>query len=156
MVGTPKGRLRSVHNSGGNSNSTGERASYVAFDLLRLDGQDIHPNRLEDPRTALKRLVDGADGVLFSEARYQPRARGSSGPRGDRVEASREPLYQRNRAAMAEIQESGVRQDVIGGGGPSRDRKSATGVSLRACVGVDSASGSSRLANGPNRQKFGR
>jgi bifunctional non-homologous end joining protein LigD len=46
----------------------GERASYVAFDLLRLDGQDIRPNRLEDRRTALKRLVDGADGVLFTDA----------------------------------------------------------------------------------------
>jgi bifunctional non-homologous end joining protein LigD len=46
----------------------GESAAYVAFDLLSLDGQDFRPQRLEDRRTALKRLVDGADGVLFSDA----------------------------------------------------------------------------------------
>jgi bifunctional non-homologous end joining protein LigD len=46
----------------------GEGAAYVAFDLLSLDGQDFRPRRLEDRRTALKRLVAGADGVLFSDA----------------------------------------------------------------------------------------
>jgi bifunctional non-homologous end joining protein LigD len=46
----------------------GERALLVAFDLLRLDGRDIRENRIEDRRTALKRLAAGADGVLFSES----------------------------------------------------------------------------------------
>ena len=46
----------------------GERASYVAFDLLRLNGQDIRLQRLEDRRKALKQLVEDVDGVLFSES----------------------------------------------------------------------------------------
>jgi bifunctional non-homologous end joining protein LigD len=45
-----------------------KRAAYIAFDLLRLDGKDIRLRGLEDRRSALKRLVSGADGVLFSEA----------------------------------------------------------------------------------------
>jgi bifunctional non-homologous end joining protein LigD len=48
--------------------SGGERASLVAFDLLRLDGRDIRENRLEDRRQALKRLAAGVDGILFSES----------------------------------------------------------------------------------------
>ena len=46
----------------------GERASYVAFDLLRLNGQDIRLQRLEDRRKALKQLVDDIDGLLFSQS----------------------------------------------------------------------------------------
>jgi bifunctional non-homologous end joining protein LigD len=45
-----------------------EGACYVAFDLLRLEGADIRLNRIEERQAALKRLVDGAEGVLFSEA----------------------------------------------------------------------------------------
>jgi bifunctional non-homologous end joining protein LigD len=46
----------------------GEQASYIAFDLLRLDGQDIRLERLEDRRKTLKQLINGAAGILFSEA----------------------------------------------------------------------------------------
>jgi bifunctional non-homologous end joining protein LigD len=35
----------------------GDQAAYVAFDLLRLDGVDIRPNRIEDRRKLLKQLV---------------------------------------------------------------------------------------------------
>jgi bifunctional non-homologous end joining protein LigD len=45
-----------------------EQASYVAFDLLRLNGADIRQNRIEDRQTALKRLVARAESILFSEA----------------------------------------------------------------------------------------
>jgi bifunctional non-homologous end joining protein LigD len=45
-----------------------EQAAYVAFDLLRLDGADIRQDRIEERRTALKRLVSRADAILFSEA----------------------------------------------------------------------------------------
>ena len=46
----------------------GERASFVAFDLLGLDGRDIRASRLEDRRATLKRLVTGVGSVLFSES----------------------------------------------------------------------------------------
>jgi bifunctional non-homologous end joining protein LigD len=45
-----------------------EQASYVAFDLLRLDGADIRQNRIEDRRKALKQLVARVESILFSEA----------------------------------------------------------------------------------------
>ena len=35
-----------------------EGASYVAFDLLRLDGVDLRQNRIEDPRKALTRELE--------------------------------------------------------------------------------------------------
>jgi bifunctional non-homologous end joining protein LigD len=46
----------------------GESASYVAFDLMRLEGEDLRLRPLEERREALSRLVAGLDGVLFSEA----------------------------------------------------------------------------------------
>jgi len=46
----------------------GARACLVAFDLLNLDGEDLRQHPLEERRGALLRLVDGADGILFSEA----------------------------------------------------------------------------------------
>jgi bifunctional non-homologous end joining protein LigD len=47
----------------------GERASFVAFDLLGLDeGEDLRQRPLEERRDALSRLVAGADGIRFSEA----------------------------------------------------------------------------------------
>jgi bifunctional non-homologous end joining protein LigD len=46
----------------------GEAASFVAFDLLTLEGQDLRRRPLEERRGALMRLVDGLEGVLFSEA----------------------------------------------------------------------------------------
>jgi bifunctional non-homologous end joining protein LigD len=45
-----------------------EQAAYVAFDLLRLDGQDVRPDRIEDRREALLRLIARVDGIPFSEA----------------------------------------------------------------------------------------
>jgi bifunctional non-homologous end joining protein LigD len=46
----------------------GEHASLVAFDLLRLDGDDLRQRPLEERREALLKLVAGVDGILFSEA----------------------------------------------------------------------------------------
>ena len=46
----------------------GEQASFVAFDLLSLDGDDLRQRPLEERRDALSRLVHGVDGVQFSEA----------------------------------------------------------------------------------------
>jgi bifunctional non-homologous end joining protein LigD len=45
-----------------------EQASYVAFDLLRLNGADIRQNRIEERRKALEQLVKEVDTMLFSEA----------------------------------------------------------------------------------------
>ena len=44
------------------------RASYVAFDLLQLNGKDIRRQPIEDRRAELERIVKGADAILFSEA----------------------------------------------------------------------------------------
>ena len=46
----------------------GSQAALVAFDLLRLDGDDPRQHPLEQRRVALKRLVAGVDGVQFSDA----------------------------------------------------------------------------------------
>jgi bifunctional non-homologous end joining protein LigD len=46
----------------------GESASYVAFDLLTLEGEDLRLRPLEERREALSALVAGVDRVLFSEA----------------------------------------------------------------------------------------
>jgi ATP-dependent DNA ligase len=45
-----------------------ERASFVAFDHLALDGVDRRLRPLKERRAALSGLVGGLDGVLFSEA----------------------------------------------------------------------------------------
>jgi bifunctional non-homologous end joining protein LigD len=46
----------------------GARASFVAFDLLSLEADDLRLRPLEERREALARLVAGAGGVRFSEA----------------------------------------------------------------------------------------
>jgi bifunctional non-homologous end joining protein LigD len=46
----------------------GEQASFVAFDLLSLDGDDLRLRPLEERREALARLVGGAYAIRFSEA----------------------------------------------------------------------------------------
>jgi bifunctional non-homologous end joining protein LigD len=40
----------------------------VAFDLVRLEGEDLRLCPIEQRREALMRLVAGVDGLLFSEA----------------------------------------------------------------------------------------
>jgi bifunctional non-homologous end joining protein LigD len=45
-----------------------ESASFVAFDLLSLDGEDRRLRPLEERRAALSRLVGGLDAIVFSEA----------------------------------------------------------------------------------------
>jgi bifunctional non-homologous end joining protein LigD len=44
------------------------QATLVAFDLIRLDGEDQRLRPLEARRAALQRLVAGVNGLLFSEA----------------------------------------------------------------------------------------
>ena len=46
----------------------GEQASFVAFDLLGLEANDLRERPLEERREALARLVAGADDIRFSEA----------------------------------------------------------------------------------------
>ena len=46
----------------------GERASFVAFDLLGLAADDLRQRPLEERRDALAQLVRGVDGIVFSEA----------------------------------------------------------------------------------------
>jgi len=46
----------------------GERASFVAFDLLSLEGDNLRQRPLEERREALSHLVAGVDGVRFSAA----------------------------------------------------------------------------------------
>jgi bifunctional non-homologous end joining protein LigD len=46
-----------------------ERAAYLAFNLLFLDGEDRRLRPLEERRAALSRLLgDGVEAILFSEA----------------------------------------------------------------------------------------
>ena len=44
------------------------RASFVAFDLLQIDGEDLRKHALEARRARLEPLVSDADAILFSEA----------------------------------------------------------------------------------------
>jgi bifunctional non-homologous end joining protein LigD len=46
----------------------GEQASFVAFDLLGLEANDLRERPLEERREALARVVAGADDIRFSEA----------------------------------------------------------------------------------------
>jgi bifunctional non-homologous end joining protein LigD len=46
----------------------GAQASLVAFDLLRLDEDDLRLRPIETRRDALVRIVVGVGGILFSEA----------------------------------------------------------------------------------------
>jgi bifunctional non-homologous end joining protein LigD len=46
----------------------GELASFVAFDLLSLEGDDLRQRPLEERRDALSRLVHGVDSIQFSAA----------------------------------------------------------------------------------------
>jgi bifunctional non-homologous end joining protein LigD len=45
----------------------GAQASLIAFDLLRLDGNDLRLRPIEERRSALLRLVVGVSGIPFSE-----------------------------------------------------------------------------------------
>jgi bifunctional non-homologous end joining protein LigD len=46
----------------------GERAAFVAFDLLSLDADDLRQRPLEERREALAQLVADVDGIRFSAA----------------------------------------------------------------------------------------
>ena len=50
------------------SKAGGEQASFVAFDLLGLAGDDLREHPLEERRDKLARLIAGVDGIRFSEA----------------------------------------------------------------------------------------
>ena len=95
----------------------GEQASFVAFDLLGLEGDDLRQRPLEERRDALARLVAGVDGIRFSagahgRGRDRVRPRLQAGPGGDRVEARRQPLSQRAEPQLAEVLKPGVRENL--------------------------------------------
>ena len=46
----------------------GQQASFVAFDLLALEGDDLRQRPLEERRDALSHLVAGVDDIRFSES----------------------------------------------------------------------------------------
>jgi bifunctional non-homologous end joining protein LigD len=46
----------------------GAMASFVAFDLLSLEGEDLRQRPLEERREALSQLAAGSSGIQFSEA----------------------------------------------------------------------------------------
>ena len=46
----------------------GAEATLMAFDLVRLDGDDLRLKPLEARREALRRLVASVEGILFSQA----------------------------------------------------------------------------------------
>ena len=87
-------------------------ASFVAFDLLMLDGEDLRQHPLEERREALSRLVAGIDAVVFSDALAADGAlvfprRASSAAR-NRFKASRKPILERAKPPMAQAEEPGV------------------------------------------------
>jgi ATP-dependent DNA ligase len=55
----------------------GAEATLVAFDLMRLEGDDQRPKPLEVRREALQQLVAGVNGILFAK-RSPPRAQSCS------------------------------------------------------------------------------
>jgi hypothetical protein len=83
-------------------------ASFVAFDLLRLDGDDLRQRPLEKRREALMRLVAKrhGDAILFSEPLAADGAvvfakACESRPGGHRVEAGRQPVQERSVGSSA-------------------------------------------------------
>ena len=50
------------------TNRGGAQATLVAFDLLRLDDEDLQLRAIEARRKALSRLVDSTKAIVFSEA----------------------------------------------------------------------------------------
>jgi bifunctional non-homologous end joining protein LigD len=90
------------------------QACHVAFDLLSLNGEDLRQRPLAERRDDLSRLVHGVDGILFSEALSAEgalvfaKACKQAGPGGDRLEACRQPVSERDKPAMAEVQEPGL------------------------------------------------
>jgi ATP-dependent DNA ligase len=94
-----------------------ERASFVVFDLLSLEGEDWRLRPIEERRQALSRLVAGAGAIVFSET---IEGEGElvfeglrDGRRRDRVEAGGQLLPERPLPQLAENEEPGVRP-VIG------------------------------------------
>jgi bifunctional non-homologous end joining protein LigD len=98
-----------------------EQAALVAFDLLRLGGDDLRQRPLEARREALMRLVAkrrGSDGIVFNEALTEAGAvvfaqaamLGLEGIVSKRAGSS----YRSGPSRKAEDQESGFCQDVTG------------------------------------------
>ena|SRR5208337_111197 len=76
-------------------------------------GCSLAPAPLEERRDALSQLVAGIDGILFSDAlgsRWSARVRQGlrAGAGGDRIEARRQPILERQQPAMAEVEEPGL------------------------------------------------
>ena len=89
------------------------RACFVAFDLLSLNGQDFRKRPIEERRAALSPLVAGVGNILVQRCpggRGRARVRQSlrAGPGGDRLEARRQPIFERKQPAMAQVEEPSV------------------------------------------------
>jgi bifunctional non-homologous end joining protein LigD len=95
----------------------GARASYVAFDLLSLAGDDLRQRPLEERRASLSRLVAGVDGIQFSKSVADDGAIVFAhacvlGLEGHCVEARRQPLSQRGEPQLAEVPQPGISTPV--------------------------------------------
>ena len=95
----------------------GEQASFVAFDLLGLEGDDLRQRPLEERRDALARLVARrrrrpVQRSPGDRGRGRVRPRLQARPRGDRVEARRQPISERDEPQLAEVPEPGVSTPV--------------------------------------------
>ena len=89
----------------------------MAFDLVRLEGEDLRLCPIEQRREALMRLVAGVDGLLFSEALAAEGAvvfakACELGLEGNRVATGGQRLSEREESQLAEDQEPEFRQDV--------------------------------------------
>jgi hypothetical protein len=110
----------------------GAEATLMAFDLVRLDGDDLRLKPLEARREALRRLVAGVNGILFSEALASEGAVVFAKAceldlEGIVVEVRGQLLSLRAEPQLAESQEPGFRQD-------------GTAMPRRNCKGFPSAS----------------
>jgi hypothetical protein len=91
----------------------GFMASLIAFDLLRLDGEDWRERPIEKRRETLARLTAAADGVVFNEALAADAAVVfAKVETRDRVEAGGQPLSEQKKPQLTG-NEGEFRQDVI-------------------------------------------
>jgi hypothetical protein len=113
----------------------------VAFDLLRLNRDDLRLRPLEARREALRRLVDGVDGIMFSEALA---AEGAVG---------QEPEFRQDMTAMRDVKVSltGAGASASAGGLTARLRTGFAFNHLRVAVNAAHDAHRTQSANQRNQ-----